>query len=216
MTIRVVLTLLAACAGLSAPAAHADFGYVPMWPFGSEAEAAAAMADWHDDPAATALRFARDFLGFTELDRTTGTDVVGDEAWVGVGAALPDGRPRTAATVHLARFGSGENAPWEVVGSRDTVLTLERPAYGSAVGEIFQAGGTISGVDESLRVQVRQIGRTDVVGGFCCLPAGGQQTPWTVPVAAAGAAPGPLTVVVYTGGHVAEVETFAVTGVIVG
>lgn len=209
---------LSVCVLSSAPPARAEFDYVPMWPFRSAAEASAAQDDWHDDPVATAMGFARDYLGFTGLDRATGSDVIGDEAWVGVGAALPDGRPFTAATVHLVRFGTGDSddaAPWEVVGTQDTVLTLDAPRYGSGVGSVFESGGLISGVDESLHVQVRQIGRPTVVGEYCCLPAGGIRTPWAVPVRV-DAAPGPATVVVSTGGHVALVERFAVTGVVVG
>lgn len=211
--IPVAALALLGCA-LAAPA-PADFDYLPLWPFATAAEAAAAQAaggDWHADPGATALRFARDFLGYREIDRTTSTDVVGDEAWVGVGALLPDGRPRTAATVHLARFGDAPDAPWEVVGTRDTILTLDRPAYGAATGPVIDAGGIISGVDESLRLLVLQAGRPGPLGESCCVPAGGQQQPWSSRVGFTGAQPGTVVVSVSTGGHVADVESFAVTG----
>lgn len=226
-TLRQALLAAALTAALAGCAtgrqARADFAYLPLWPFTSTAEADAATGGWHADPAATALRFTRDFLGFTELDRSTRVEVDGDQAWVGVGATLPDGRPRTAATVHLARFGTTADAPWVVVGTRDSVLTLDAPAYGSPVATEIDAGGTISGVDESLHLQVRQAGRPDLLGESCCLSTGGQNTPWTYRVTYRANADGaddtnsgPITLVVSTGGHVAEVETFAVTGLRVG
>ncbi len=200
-----------------APPAQADFGYLPLWPFTGEAQAEAWRAapagqDWHADAATTALRFTRDFLGYTEIDRTTSTEFVGDEAWVGVGALLPNDRPRTAAIVHLARFGDAPDAPWEVVGTRDTILTLDRPAYGSSTGATIEAGGTISGVDESLRLLVLQSTQSGPLGESCCVPAGGQHQPWSSRVIFTGAQPGTVVVSVSTGGHVADVESFAITG----
>jgi len=50
----------------------------------------------------------------------------------------------------------------------------------------------------------------------CCQPAGGQAAPWSL-IVPFYAAPGQvITIVVHTGGHVATVERFAVTGVRVG
>jgi hypothetical protein len=76
------------------------------------------------------------------------------------------------------------------------------------------AGGRITGVDESLTVTVRATDGT-VAGQVRSLPAGGQSRPWgpaTVPVHAR---PGStLTVVVSTGGHLLNVERFAITGVV--
>ncbi len=204
-----------------APPAQATFDYLPLWPFATAAQAEAWRAapagqDWHADAAGTALRFARDFLGYNEIDRTTSIETDGDEAWVGVGALLPDDRPRTAAVVHLARFGDAPDAPWEVVGTRDSILTLDRPAYGNTVGPVIDAGGTISGVDESLRLLVLQSTQAGPLGESCCVPAGGQQQPWSSRVGFAGAQPGTVVLSVSTGGHVADVESFAVTGLRVG
>lgn len=194
------LTLL--CAGLTAPPAAADSGLLPLWP-----PAPGSGGSW--DAAQTALRFTRDFLGFTGIDRVTSVEPAGDQAWVGVGALLPDGEPRTAATIHLARFG---DAPaWRVVGTRDSILTLDRPAYGSAATAVIDAGGVISGVDESLHLQVRQGTRPGLLGESCCTPAGGIEQPWSARVAVTPPDPGPVTLVVSTGGHVAEVEVFAIT-----
>ena len=56
---------------------------------------------WHAGPETTAL-FAQDYMGFAEIDRTTTVTEHVDEAWVGVGYALPSGESTTAATIHLA------------------------------------------------------------------------------------------------------------------
>lgn len=194
------------------------FGYQPMWPFPDQAAAdnwlqqgrPAGDSLWHADPAATALRFTREYLGFTDLDRTTTVNEQPREAWVGVGQADPRGESITVATLHLARLGPTADAPWEVVGSEDTELTLDTPAYGSPVQPILAVGGIISGVDESLHVQARQL--SGLVGESCCLPAGGQRSPWSVSVPITGTVPGAVTVVVSTGGHYANIERFAITG----
>ena len=214
--------ILAAALALPSPAAAdvVGVGYQPLWPFASQQEAdrwlhenaATGVEPWHADPETTALLFARDYLGFAEIDRTTTVTEHADQAWVGVGYALPNGNLSTAATIHLARFGPAPNAPWEVVGSHDEVLTLTTPAYGTVVGEVIAAGGTITGVDESLHLQVRQSTHTNLLGDSCCAAAGGQSQPWSVSVAMSPPQPGAVTLVVWTGGHVAHVEKFAVTG----
>jgi hypothetical protein len=194
------------------------FPYQPLWPFPDQAAADTWLAEgrpigdalWHADPAATALKFTREFLGFTDLDRTTAVNVQPREAWVGVGQADPRGEPMTVATLHLARLGPAADAPWVVVGSEDTELTLDTPAYGSPVTPVLAVGGIISGVDESLHIQARQL--PGLIGEFCCVPAGGQRSPWSAAVPISGAGPGAVTVVVSTGGHYANIERFAITG----
>lgn len=200
----------------AAPTDAADFGYQPLWPFGSAAEADrwAGEHPGGSDPAGTALAFTRDFLGFTDVDRADAARIDGRQAWVPVGFTLPDGGPTTAATIHLVRFGSGADAPWEVVGADGRDLTVDTPAYGSTAGAVIDAGGVISGVDECIRLQVRQLGHPEVLGEFSCVMAGGAQTRWSAQVPVTGAAPGPIAVIAATGGHVAEVERFAVTGLL--
>ncbi len=200
----------------SVPAA---FAHQPLWPF-ADAAAVGAWQDayrsggqqpWHLDAAATALSFTQGYLGFTGIDRVVTPTTSGDDAWVAVGFALPDGRLSTAATVHLARWGTGPDAPWEVAGTRDTTLVLDVPAYGAAARAPLTVGGAVTGVDESLHVRVLSPGGP--VGESCCLPAGGEGSRWTTTVPLTGTARGTMTVVVSTGGHVADVERFAVTGV---
>ena len=140
----------------------------------------------------------------------------GGDAHVTVGFHRPDGHVSAAAVVHLVKFGSGQNVPWEVVGTDDTTLTLDIPAYGGTATSPVRIGGKITGVDESLRAEVHRLGSSGPVGSYCCRPAGGQATPWSVSVSFH-APPGQvITIVVHTGGHVAAVERFAVTGVRVG
>ena len=201
--------------------ADTEFRYQPLWPFRTQAEAdawrdqyeAQGSQPWHLDAEQTALSFTTGFLGFGEIDRVVGSDVRDREAWVSVGYDPGSGQLSTSAVVHLVRFGTGDDAPWEVVGTRDTDLTLETPGYGSGVSSPITVGGRITGVDESLRVQVRQPSSEAPIGESCCLPAGGEATPWQTTVSFSGATDPALTIVVSTGGHVQGVERFAITGV---
>jgi Immunoglobulin-like domain of bacterial spore germination len=201
--------------------AGAEFRYPPLWPFSSQAEVdawrqqheAQGSQPWHLDAEATALAFTTGYLGFGEIDQVVARDVRDREAWVSVGYDPGSGGLSTAAVVHLVRFGPGDDAPWEVVGTRDTDLTLDTPAYGSGVSTPVTVGGRITGVDESLRVQVRQASSETPIGEECCLPAGGDDTPWRATVSFSGATSPALTIVVSTGGHVQGVERFAITAV---
>jgi hypothetical protein len=86
---------------------------------------------WNLEPDTAALSFTQGYLGFTGMDRLTSSTTAND-AWVGVGFTLPDGRNATAAVLRLARFGTGADAPWEVVGTRDGTLILDTPRYGQS------------------------------------------------------------------------------------
>ena len=195
-----------------------SFDHQPLFPFASAAEAEAwrtgggGSQPWHADAEATALAFTTGYLGFDELGLVTSRDIRAAEAWVGVGYTVPGGEPVTASVIHMLRFGSAPDAPWEVVGTRDTTLTLDTPRYGSTASSPLTVGGHITGVDENLRVQVRQLSSESPLGEFCCLPAGGEQSPWSAAVSYTGATDAALTVVVSTGGHLQGVEAFAITG----
>ncbi|MEU2035892.1 hypothetical protein [Nocardia amamiensis] len=199
------------------PPERYQFDYQPLWPYASAAAAQRALREghqpWRLDAGTVAQMFTRDYLGFPDVDKVVDVVTQGEHARVSVGFDHPNGAAATAAVVHLVRFGVGDDAPWEVVGTDDSTLTLTGPSYGSTVRSPLLAGGRISGVDESLRVQVRQIGHPRPVGEAPPTPAGGTDTPWTATVPFTAPCPGTLTVVVSTGGHVAEVERFAITGV---
>jgi hypothetical protein len=198
------------------------FDRPPLWPFSTQADVDdwqdahrdGGHQPWHLDAEQTALSFTNGFLGFTGIDRVVGSDVRDGEAWIQVGY-LPEagGRETVAADVHLFRWGSGPDAPWEVVGTRDTTLTLDTPRYGATAGSPLTVGGLISGVDESLRIEVRQPSSEAPLGESCCVPAGGERQRWSTSVSYAGATDAALTVVVSTGGHVQDVERFAITAV---
>jgi hypothetical protein len=153
-------------------------------------------------------------LGFREIDRVSSRKVIGAHAHIGVAGSGPEGG--TAAIVHLVRYGTGTNAPWEVVGTDDTTFSLTAPRYGSLVRSPVVTGGRISGVDEGIRVQVRQLSSAAPLGSSCCTPAGGDKQPWKQSVSFTGARDRVLTIVASTGGHVAEVERFTVTAVRTG
>lgn len=94
---------------------------------------------------------------------------------VTVGFDNPNGQPVSSAVLHLVRFGSGTDTPWEVVGTQDTTLTLTTPAYGVTVRSSVTVGGLITGVDESLRVQIRQLGLSAPIATTGGVPACGDK-----------------------------------------
>ena len=196
------------------------FPHQALWPFADTEQARRWQQEaapqghspWHSDAEFTALAFTQGFLGFNQIDKITSSTTEGDEAWVGVGFTLPAGGTSTAAVVHLVRIGTGADAPWEVVGTRDDWLVIDTPRYGSQVSSPIPASGAVTGVDESLRLQVRQVDREGVLGEHCCIPAGGTGQRWSAEVPFTDPGTGVLTLVVSTGGHVADVERFAVTG----
>lgn len=209
-------------ASTTTTAATAGLGsYVPLYPFDTRAAADAwqqsyrsdGRQPWHLDSHQTALSFAQ-WLGYSGIDTVLTARSDSSGAHVTVGGHVPDStQTYTAAVIHLVRWGSGSDAPWEVVGTDDTTLTLDSPHYGATVSSPVTAGGAISGVDESIRVQAWVLGSATPVGVACCLPAGGDHSAWHEAVAFS-AAPGTvLTLAASTGGHVAAVERFAVTGV---
>ncbi|MFI5696416.1 hypothetical protein ACIA58_31455 [Kribbella sp. NPDC051586] len=197
------------------------FRYQPLWPFTSE-DAAAAWQEayrsggkqpWHLDPGQTALSFTTGFLRFDEINLVVSRSVRGDEAFVSVGYRADTNPPSVAAVIHLARFGQGNDAPWEVVGTRDTSLTLTQPRYGAVASSPLTVAGRITGVDEAIRVDVRQASTADRLGTSCCVAAGGQNQPWSAQVTFQGATDPAVVVVASTGGHYQGVEAFAITAI---
>jgi hypothetical protein len=195
-------------------------GYLPLFPFASLAGVRAWQASyqsgghqpWHRSADLTATAFAA-FLGYADVTQVARSTVSGGNAHVAVGIKLPNGTISTAAVIHLVLFGSGQYAPWEVVGTDDTTFTLDRPAYGSTAPSPVTAGGTITGVDESIRVTVHTLSAQGAVGAYCCQAAGGTRSPWSARVTFR-ATPGQvIAIAAATGGHVAAVERFAVTGI---
>ena len=205
----------------SADKPTAGFSYQPLWPFRSLAEADAWRAGnqvgrsqaWHGDPAQTALSFSRGYLGYQDINTAYGTRIDDTGAHVTVGFANPNGQPVKAAVVHLRKFGTSPDAPWEVVGTDDTDFSLLSPEYGVIVASPLSVAGTITGVDESIKVQVLQPSSTARLGQTPGLAAGGVASSWSTSVVFKGATDGVITVAASTGGHLAAVERFTVTAV---
>ncbi|GIH71341.1 hypothetical protein Mth01_35940 [Sphaerimonospora thailandensis] len=196
--------------------------YQPLWPFADHAQArswtlsyrSGGHQPWHLDADQTALSFTQGYLGFKDIDRVISRTVKGTHARVAVGFRGEEGgRAMTAAVLHLVKFGDEADAPWEVVGTDDTTLSLTTPAYGASVASPVQAGGRITGVDESIRVQARHPASEDALGESGPVQAGGTDQPWSATLAFHATPGQTVTLVVSTGGHIAEVERFAVTGV---
>jgi hypothetical protein len=199
-------------------ASGTSFTYVPLWPFASvsaaeqwqQDTAAGGHQPWHLDAGEVAVTFSRQYLNFPEIDHVVRKTVTASDAHITVGYTV-GGTTGTAAVIHLVRIGSGAAKPWEVVGTDDSAtFSLTQPPYGSTVAGTITVGGRIAGVDENIRVTARQL--SGVVGGYCCLPAGAP-APWSVRLHLTHTQPGPVTIVASTGGHLAAVERFTVTGV---
>jgi hypothetical protein len=196
-------------------------GLLPVWPFTTGAQARQWQAayrsgghqPWHLDAGQTALAFTRDHLRYVEVDRITSRSIRNGEAHIGVGWRAPGSRDGTVAVLHLIRFGAGPDAPWVVVGTDDTQLTLSTPRYGSAVTSPLRVGGRITGVDESLRVVVLGSSSSTPLFASEGLPAGGTRTPWSTTVRFTAGHGTVLTIAVSTGGHLKAVEEFAITAV---
>jgi hypothetical protein len=191
----------------------ADLAHAQAW---QRAHAAGGHESWHLSPELTAVAFSQEYLGFSEINKVADHSVSQGDARVAVGLTLPDGRVSSAAIVHLVRYGSGNNAPWEVVGTDDTTLTLDTPAYGATVASPVKIAATVAGVDEYLRVEAHTLGAGQPLATFCCQPAGSRANPWSLTVPFQANSGQVITIVVHTGGHVAPTERFAVSGVRAG
>ena len=198
-------------------------GYVPLYPFTALSDVRAwedsyrsgGHQPWHLNAGQTALSFTRGYLGLRDVDRVGTARTSSDGAHVDVSYRDPAGRLHTAATLHLMRFGTDADAPWEVVGSDDSTFTLDVPAYSSTVRSPCHVGGVITGTDESISITAYQLNQQAALGSSPGVPAGGVKQPWSSTVSFNGAKPGALTIVATTGGHLLAVERFAITGVYV-
>jgi hypothetical protein len=200
------------------------FPYLYVWPFQDVAQAqvwqrsdeSGGHQPWHLDPGITAESFTY-FLGVhADIGEVIKVTENATGAHVAMGFHNPNGVPVTAMTVHEVRISSGGDAPWEVVNDDQTgYITLTTPSYGATVSAPIRVGGRITGVDESIRAGVYQRSSTPAkpIGEHCCLPAGGQSTPWTTTVSYSSAIDPVLVITASTGGHLQAVEQMAFTAV---
>lgn len=207
----------AAPSGTTGPISF-SLGHLALWPFQSTREeldwqrayASSGTDAWHLDADATATRFAAEYLGFTDMNAVTSRDDVAGTLQVGVGFGAPGNA--TAAVITLER--TSTTGPWEATGATSSALSITSPAAGTTVDSNITVRGRITGVDENIKVTVRQQSATPV-GQSCCQPAGGTAAPWSTSVALSGAQPGVVAIVASTGGHLEAVEKFVVVGVLV-
>ncbi|HZU79795.1 MAG TPA: hypothetical protein VE991_07740 [Acidimicrobiales bacterium] len=197
-------------------------GGLPVYPFASVAEVQAwqqsyqssGAQPWHLDAGQSALQFTS-FLGFSQIDKVVSTSTGTDGAHVTVGFATGS-QTTTSAVIHLVRWGSGTDAPWEVVGTDDTTFSLTTPAYGAKTTSPATVGGRITGTDENIEVRVFGPDSPSALDTYCCMAAGGTDTPWQANVVFRASKGTVLAIVAQTGGHVATVERFTVTAVRAG
>ena len=197
------------------------FAHPAMWPFTGQKQVkdwqqnyrSTGSQPWHLDAGQTALSFSNGYLGYTEITHMTSNTTDASGAHIGVGYLTNGSKTATAAVIHLVRFGPDTDSPWEVIGTDDTTFTLTTPGYGAAVRTPMNVGGRINGVDESIRVQVRQPSASRPIGTACCVAAGGSNAPWSTSVPYSGAIDAVLTVAASTGGHIKDVERFTITAV---
>lgn len=147
----------------------------PVWPFTSYAAAmtwqsgAAGQGHqpWHLDAGMTALDFLHNGAGISDSLRVlkdtatghaTGDVVVGD-------STTASGATVVITVVHVARYGSGSTAPYEVTGADAPNVTLTSPVPGSTVTSPLPVTGTsAAGVDQAFEVTVHPAGSAASLG----------------------------------------------------
>ncbi len=142
----------------------------PIWPFTSRAEAAAwqragsGSAAWHLDPALTALAFLR-YLQAPEVDTVmaTGPEMtsVGAGTSVTMGRRMANGMLRPVTVVHMVRLGTGSTAPYVVTRAAGAyTLKITSPGLAAPVRSPLAIRGTVDGVHQSIRVELRTPARS--------------------------------------------------------
>ncbi|MFL6136256.1 MAG: TolB family protein [Frankiaceae bacterium] len=163
----------------------------PVWPFTSYAQvqlwqqqyASGGQSPWHLDAKYTAQAFV-DSLKLPQQQ----LKVLGLEPVAGGGAAVRiattttgDGRPHELAVVRLMRWGTGDQAPWEVTGVSTAGARIDSPAAGAAVGSPLTVHYTLDGgVEEDVYASVWD-GQARLASGHAVVGGGAQQAGLTFP-----------------------------------
>ena len=188
---------------------------VGVWPFETEADAESwqkastgGQQPWHYDAGQTAVAFLA-FLKHPEINQVMSTSAQGSETAVTLGQHNPDsGRTTKVTTVLLKQVGTGSPRPWDVEEATASQFTIDQPTRFAQVNPPVTVSGHITGVDES------------IVLNLISPSTGGKLNPSTQPVAAGGQntawherlnfqlPPNDYVgaLVATTGGHVAAVE----------
>src|SRR5579875_3245291 len=106
--------------------------YMPLYPFATaddvhawqQAYAHSGTEPWHLDAGVTATSFTS-YLGLSQVDTVVASRTDSSGEHVSVGFHVPSSSQTvTSAVVHLVRWGTGADAPWEAVGTDDTTFSL--------------------------------------------------------------------------------------------
>lgn len=131
----------------------------PIWPYTSITQVTASTSNAYLDPGQTALGFMR-YLRAPEVDKMlaneTETTSTGAGWKVTLGRRMADGQVRAVTVVHLVRLGSGSAAPYAVTRAAGAyTLKISYPGIAASVRSPLVVSGTVDGVHQSVRAQVR-------------------------------------------------------------
>ncbi|MDQ6873595.1 MAG: hypothetical protein M3042_00820 [Actinomycetota bacterium] len=154
-----------------------------VWPYPSRSQAAvgepgdvsAGRRGYLTDPKATALHFARDFIGITDPLEATATHPL--EAGLGVvlSGRNPNNQLFPVTTVYLVRVARGSTAPYVVVRADAPGLRVTGAA--PAAPGVVKVVGRVAGIDEAVMVRALDAGGRTVSTGHS--GSAGPVLPWT-------------------------------------
>jgi hypothetical protein len=126
-----------------------------IWPFTSEEDVAAYEGDDFDTPQATALGFARDYLGMP--DPQVADYVAGRDRRHRVSVTPRRDSPLVTQVDVFTRTSDG---PYFVTGASTKNIEVDTPAPGDTVGRVVGVSGTSTAFEANVQVEVRQDGQT--------------------------------------------------------
>lgn len=194
---------------------------VGIWPFQTSSDVSTWQQSstgghqpWHYDAGQTAVAFLA-FLGHPEVHQVMSVIDHGYATAVTVGQHNADsGRTTKVTVVWLKQVGTGSPQPWDVQEATASDLTIDQPSRFAHVSTPLIVSGLITGIDESITVQlVSPSTGADLNTTTPHVPAGGTNTPWETRLTLRASNDKVGILVAYTGGHVAAVERLTVTGV---
>lgn len=146
------------------PTTNTEFPELAIFPFTSaaaeqqwETDLADGGSNWQTQPVDVATRWVADFLDAPSVDRVLSQTPVdgGDAVDVTLGRVIEGENPNAVPVtkVHLVQFGKA----WIVTDASDPMgyLTVSTPEPGAAISSPVDVTGPAFGVDEGLKVEVR-------------------------------------------------------------
>ncbi len=164
----------------SAPALLPGAQAFTIWPYVSPPPPSSVLG-YYLDPARTALAFMR-FLQAPEVDtvltNTVETTSVGVGRAVTLGRRMADGKVRAVSVVHLIRLGTDVAAPYAVTRAAGAyTLKITFPGLAAPVRSPLTVKGTIDGIHQSIRVELRATSGTAPISAPAAGP-GSATTGW--------------------------------------